>query len=145
MRTNKLAVQRARSPLLRVHAEHACVHAADPAPAAASRQTNRPGCKRATESILVSARRPFFALRRRKFVCRCLNTPAVSRVDGDPSPDTFGDVDEPISHTSIRSFAIFTTAPSARERQAIRSSSLAYRALFVFPARSHISQLVYVK
>lgn len=75
------------------------------------------GVQRATESILVSARRPFFALRRRKFVCRCLNTPAVRRVDGDPSRDTFGEVDELISHTSIRCFAIYTTAPSARERR----------------------------
>lgn len=61
----------------------------------------------------------FCAPHRRKFVCRCLNTPAVRRVDGDPSRDTFGEVDELVSHTSIRCFAIFTTAPLAWKRQAI--------------------------
>lgn len=69
----------------------------------------------ATESILVSARRPFFAFRRRKFVCRCLNTPAVRRVDGDPSRDTFGEVDELVSHTSIRCFAIFGAGETGNE------------------------------
>ncbi|TGZ32094.1 hypothetical protein DBV15_01093 [Temnothorax longispinosus] len=109
------------APLLRVHAASGRWRSGHRLPCL-PRLIDR-GATSATESILVSARRPFFAPRRRKFVCRCLNTPAVRRVDGDPSRDTFGQVDEfLISHTSIRRFAIFTTAPLARQRQAIRNN-----------------------